>query len=128
VREAFRVHATAGDSLAWPCSKLQKRWGELTDLCAGLTDRLLATLLEASEVAGEGGRSEVLARLSRCRAEAGDLSVAYALHYPNGQGGEGRDLPVRVAGEAGINVKVTPQHSLLASFHARTSRCPLRLW
>ena len=56
-------------------------------------------------------RSAVHRRLERCRKKGGDFSVAYALHYPNGEGGA-PTLPVEVAGEAGILVKAHVDPSL----------------
>ena len=50
--------------------------------------------------------------MALCRKGGGDYSVAYALHYPNGEGGA-PTLSQEVAGEAGTNVKAHVDPSLV---------------
>lgn len=126
VREAFRVHAQADQAeLVWPSAAAQAAWQALVAFCRGLADRALALALEtasadaASEDRPKGEactaatRAATLAQLEACRASGGDLSVAYALHYPNGEGGA-PTLPLAVTGgEPGLCVKAHVDPSLV---------------
>mmetsp|Transcript_2079 Transcript_2079/g.4472 ORF Transcript_2079/g.4472 Transcript_2079/m.4472 type:complete len:366 (-) Transcript_2079:98-1195(-) len=108
VREAFRVHAgETEEGLAWPSKNMQRHWAALTAFCRDLTDRALVQVLTSQPP----GVPRTAGDLDRCRRLQGDLSVAYALHYPNEQGAA---LPLDVTGgQPGINVKAHVDPSLL---------------
>jgi hypothetical protein len=114
VREAFRVHAAADQAeLAWPSVAAQAAWQALVHFCQGLADRALALALETAPGKARAARAATLAQLEACRLSGGDLSVAYALHYPNDEGGA-PTLPLEVTGgQAGLCVKAHVDPSLV---------------
>mmetsp|Transcript_50951 Transcript_50951/g.65248 ORF Transcript_50951/g.65248 Transcript_50951/m.65248 type:complete len:322 (+) Transcript_50951:88-1053(+) len=117
VREAFRVHATS-QGLAWPSKRLPQLWHSLTSTCSQITDRALALALVRSKHITSNEESttkkptldQEIASIEKNR-RTGDFSVAYALHYPNFEGGA-PTLSQNVAGEKGINVKAHVDPSL----------------
>jgi hypothetical protein len=98
--------------LVWPSERMHSCWRSLTHFCVDLTDRALLTVLSSSKE----DNKEVpmtLEDLAKARRLGEDLSVAYALHYPNEEGGA-PTLPLDVTGgQLGINVKAHVDPSLL---------------
>lgn len=76
----------------------------MTSFCVDLTDKALSVALASSDKVNTAVSSQLLS-IKHKREEGGDVSVSYALHYPNFEGGA-EPLPIDVAGENGINVKV----------------------
>lgn len=75
----------------------------MTSFCVDLTDKALSVAL--ADQSNSTSKVELDA-IYRNRKDGGDFSVAYALHYPNFEGGAS-PLPMDLTGEVGINVKVT---------------------
>lgn len=133
VREAFRVHAQADrDELQWPTPAATAKWLALVTFCEGLADRAFALTLDDASKEGltrqdatmsdgrppkasglSSSRAASLANFQACRKSGGDMSVAYALHYPNDEGGA-PTLPLNVTGgEGGLCVKAHVDPSLI---------------
>ena len=128
IREAFRVHAQADqDELQWPSAAAKVKWLALVKFCEGLADRAFALTLDGATKEGSTSgdaatskkqstptaRAAALANFEACRKSGGDMSVAYALHYPNDEGGA-PTLPLDVTGgEERLCVKAHVDPSLI---------------
>lgn len=99
--------------LRWPSEEVRSRWSDLAGFCRELTDEVLALALEPpADAAAFAARAEATKAVAASRRFGDDYSVAYALHYPNGEGGA-PTLSRDDAGEDGINVKEHVDPSLV---------------
>ena len=106
-----------GFELRWPSATMKMKWQRLVAFCHGLTDAALAAALTDASGAGSSSSSSqtrkvtTAAEVTRIRSSAlrigEDYSVAYALHYPNEEGGAPTLPPSVTAGRTNVPVKVS---------------------
>jgi hypothetical protein len=117
----MQVSTSCSQGIKWPSQDVAVKWGVLSSFCANMTDLALSMALthysnESTGNAATQSLKDNLSRIEKNRREGGDFSVAYALHYPNFEGGAPA-LPKDVAGEEGINVKVRLFLQVLCRFY-----------